>query len=236
MSPIDYPDWQLAINGYWKYLDIQQRKQGSKSGVKDNGNRAGATGGKQMSALQSAVSELWQSDPSLSVEIRYDTSADLPAYFRPAKNWDLIVLYRGALIAAIEFKSQRGPSFGNNFNNRTAQRGLFGTLKPWFGFLMLVEDTDKSTNPVRLPKNMPFPPDPIFEGESYIGRYRIFFERMVSEGYYDAAALVTAKEGSGDFDEPSPALSLANLAAAISARLAYIKALPDAQFDAMVGR
>lgn len=249
MSPIDYPDWQLAINGYWKYLDIQQRKQGSKSGVKDNGNRAGATGGKQMSALQSAVSELWQSDPSLSVEIRYDTSADLPAYFRPAKNWDLIVLYRGALIAAMEFKSQRGPSFGNNFNNRTeealglaadpqmaAQRGLFGTLKPWFGFLMLVEDTDKSTNPVRLPKNMPFPPDPIFEGESYIGQYRIFFERMVSEGYYDAAALVTAKEGSGDFDEPSPALSLANLAAAISARLAYIKALPDAQFDAMVGR
>lgn len=117
-----------------------------------------------------------------------------------------------------------------------AQRGLFGTLKPWFGFLMLVEDTDKSTTPVRLPKNMPFPPDPIFEGESYIGRYRIFFERMVSEGYYDAAALVTAKEGSGDFDEPSPALSLANLAAAISARLAYIKALPDAQFDAMVGR
>lgn len=116
------------------------------------------------------------------------------------------------------------------------ERGLFGTLKPWFGFVMLVEKATGSTKPVRVPTNMPFPADPVFKGESYIGRYRIFFERMVAEGNYDAVALITAQAHSGEYEEPSPALSLANLEAAIMARIAYIKALPDSSFDAMVRR
>lgn len=45
----------------------------------------------------------------------------LPGYFRPTKLWDLLVIYKGELIAAIELKSQVGPSFGNNFNNRTEE-------------------------------------------------------------------------------------------------------------------
>lgn len=75
----------------------------------------------------------------------------------------------------MEFKSQRGPSFGNNFNNRTeealglaadsqmaVERGLFGRLKPWFGFVMLVERAKGSLGAVRVPSNMPFPADTIF--------------------------------------------------------------------------
>lgn len=46
-------------------------------------------------------------------------SVELPGFFRPTKEWDIIVLVDGNLIAAIELKSQIGPSFGNNFNNRT---------------------------------------------------------------------------------------------------------------------
>ena len=42
----------------------------------------------------------------------------LPGFFRPTKLWDLLVINQGKLIAAIEFKSQVGPSFGNNANNR----------------------------------------------------------------------------------------------------------------------
>jgi hypothetical protein len=45
----------------------------------------------------------------------------LPGYFRPTKLWDLLVINEGRLIAALEFKSQVGPSFGNNFNNRTEE-------------------------------------------------------------------------------------------------------------------
>ena len=45
----------------------------------------------------------------------------LPGFFRPTKLWDVVVIDGGRLIAALEFKSQVGPSFGNNFNNRTEE-------------------------------------------------------------------------------------------------------------------
>lgn len=241
--------WNAAVLGYWEGLDLQAAKQGRASGLKDVGNRAAVTGGNQMDALQQAVATIWKSDPDLPLEVRSARSNHLPAYFRPVKNWDLLVLYRGALIAAMEFKSQRGPSFGNNFNNRTeealglaadsqmaVERGLFGKLKPWFGFLMLVERAPKSLKPVRTPRNMPFPIDPIFRDTSYIERYRIFFERMVTEGNYDCAALITAEAGSGEFIEPSAGLSFANLEASIRARMEYIKALPDDVFNDLTER
>lgn len=125
-----------------------------------------------MDDIQNVVAALWQRDSAITLEVRTTGKNNLPAYFRPAKNWDLIVLYRGSLVAAMEFKSQRGPSFGNNFNNRTkealglaadsqmaVERGLFGKLKPWFGFFMLVERAKKSLEPVRIPTNMSFPAD-----------------------------------------------------------------------------
>lgn len=236
--------WRAAILGYWEGLDLQQAKQGEATGVKDTGNRAAVTGGKQMNALQDVVASIWSAESEITLEVRTSGHNNLPAYFRPAKNWDLLVLYRGALIAAMEFKSQRGPSFGNNFNNRTeealglaadsqmaAERGLFGHLKPWFGFVMFVERAPGSLSTVAVPRNMPFSADPIFAGASYIDRYRIFFERMVVERNYDAAALLTAEAGSTDYVEPSAVLSLANLEAEIRARIAYIKSLPEAVFD-----
>lgn len=245
MSDLSSEDvWRAAMLGYWSGLDLQQAKQGEASGIKDAGNRAAVTGGKQMDAMQEAVAELWRKDPDIALEVRTTGHNNLPAYFRPAKNWDLLVLYRGSLIAAMEFKSQRGPSFGNNYNNRTeealglaadsqmaVERGLFGKLKPWFGFIMLVERAPGSLSPVRVPGRMPFPADPIFVGASYIERYRIYFERMVTEGNYDAAALITAEAGSDEYIVPSPSLSLANMEAAIRARVEYVKALPDEVFD-----
>lgn len=239
--------WRTAVAGYWESLDAQQLKQGGATGIKDTGNRAAVTGGKQMDLMQATFAGIWRSDPDITLEVRTTGHNNLPAYFRPAKNWDLLVLYRGSLIAAMEFKSQRGPSFGNNYNNRTeealglaadsqmaVERGLFGHLKPWFGFLMLVERATGSLTPVAVPRRMPFPADPIFTGASYIERYRIYFERMVVEGNYDAAALITAEAGSSDFVEPSAALSFANLEASIRARIAYIKSLPDDVFDELV--
>ncbi len=114
-------------------------------------------------------------------------------------------------------------------------RGLFGRLKPWFGFVMLVEQAKGSIAPVRIPKNMLCPADETFEGASYIDRYRIFFERMVAEGNYDAAVLITSEAGGNQYAEPSSGLSLANLEAAIRARIAYIKSLPDYVFDQLIG-
>ena len=35
------------------------------------------------------------------------------------KQWDLVLVIDGQLVGAVELKSHIGPSFGNNFNNRT---------------------------------------------------------------------------------------------------------------------
>lgn len=246
-SLISKENWGSAIQAYWSSLENQARKQGELSGIKDTGNRSAVTGGKQMDALQAVVASIWQIDPGVTFEVRTSGQTNLPAYFRASKNWDLLVLYRDALVAAMEFKSQRGPSFGNNFNNRTEEalglaadsqmaieRGLFGHLKPWLGYVMLVESAERSITPVKVPSGMPFPADAIFHGASYIDRYKIFFERMVAEDNYDAAALITSQAGSANYSEPSPSLSLANFEAAIRSRIAYIKALPDEIFDEIV--
>ncbi|MFQ5730365.1 MAG: PaeR7I family type II restriction endonuclease [Planctomycetaceae bacterium] len=96
--------------------------------------------------------------------IHTSTSLELPGYFRPEKKWDLIVVDGNVLVAAIEFKSQIGPSFGNNFNNRseeaigTAQdiwtayrEGAFQTSdRPWLCYVMMLEDCLRSTSPVSV--------------------------------------------------------------------------------------
>ena len=46
---------------------------------------------------------------------------ELPGFFRPTKQWDLLVVRDQHLLAAMELKAQVGPSFGNNFNNRTEE-------------------------------------------------------------------------------------------------------------------
>jgi len=74
------------------------------------------------------------------------TKLEIPGFYRPEKKWDLLVVSDGNLLASIEFKSQIGPSFGNNYNNRTEEalgnatdlltayrEGVFKlSNRPWF--------------------------------------------------------------------------------------------------------
>lgn len=97
-------------------------------------------------------------------EIHQRVSVELPGFFRPTKEWDIVVVADGNLVAAIELKSQIGPSFGNNFNNRTEEalgtamdiwtayrEGAFSTSPaPWLGYLLLLEDCPESRRPVSV--------------------------------------------------------------------------------------
>jgi hypothetical protein len=112
-------------------------------------------------------------------------------------------LNEGKLVAAIEFKSQVGPSFGNNANNRceealgtavdlkTAFReGAFGgSRKPFVGYLILLEDAPASRKPVTdvSPNFRVFPE---FKGASYAERYNILCKKLMSEELYAAAAVI----------------------------------------------
>ena len=168
-----------------------------------------------------------------------DRGIELPGYFRPTKRWDLIVVHEGQLLAVVELKSQVGPSFGNNFNNRTEEavgsatdiwtafrEGAFGeTRRPWLGYLFMLERSDRSVKPVsvREPHYSVFPE---FKDASYANRYQIMCRRLVWEGLYTEAAFLTStrKDARGtSISEPAKDLAIRpfcqSLAASVSIAL-----------------
>ena len=160
----------------------------------------------------------------------------LPGYFRRTKLWDLLVIDRCALIAAIEMKSQVGPSFGNNFNNRTEEaigtahdlwtayrENDFGEQpRPFVGWMMLVEDSPDSRSAVR--ESSPhFPVFPEFQGASYLKRYDILCQRLVKEQLYTTASVITSPRtavNTGDYTELSTMTSLKTFVTAFAGHIA----------------
>jgi type II restriction enzyme len=160
----------------------------------------------------------------------------LPGYFRPTKLWDLLVSHRGVLVAAIELKSQVGPSFGNNFNNRaeeaigtahdfwTAYReGALGPQpRPFVGWLMLVEDAPQSRSPVRDAAPH-FPIFDEFKGASYLARYDLLCQKLVREQLYTSACVIASPRiaaQTGEFSELSAMTSLRTFVAALAGHVA----------------
>jgi hypothetical protein len=158
-----------------------------------------------MGALEVLVVDVLKESGLEELSIKTRLGLELPGYFRAEKKWDLIVISKGQLVCALEFKSQVGPSFGNNFNNRseeaigssvdiwTAYReGLFGpSPRPFLGYFFLLEDCPRVHSPVRLAQPH-FKADQIFQGASYIKRYELLCRRLVLERNYDAACLTLA--------------------------------------------
>lgn len=192
-----------AIKAFWQTRDDAKQKQ-KKSGKPDQGERAGVTGGKNMDGFSSLVVDVVKANGLPHAEIhRQRTVLTLPGYFRPTKLWDLLVIDKGRLIAAVEFKSHVGPSFGNNFNNRTEEaigtshdlwtayrEGAFGEQeRPFVGWLMVVEDAPGSRAPVK-DKSPHFPVLPDFVGASYLKRYDILCQKLVKEQLYTAASVL----------------------------------------------
>jgi len=230
-----------AIRSYWKVRAAQAAKQAT-SGRIDAGLRGAVTGGGHLDAIAMLLEDLFVKlgfPPSM---IRRKTNIELPGYYRPTKKWDLIVADSKRLVAAIEFKSQVGPSFGNNFNNRSEeaignavdvwrayQEGTFGGSPSMAGLLLPLGEAPKSTAPVRLAKAL-FPVEEIFENTSYRDRYRILCQRLVRERLYDAACFVTcSRDPAVPVSQADGELSFSNFVAEITGRAAYIHALPEGQ-------
>lgn len=226
-----------AVKHFWKVRAGQASRQGAASGQRDRGARQAVTGGKQMAAFESLVSELLQEAGISREAIECRNRLELPGYFRPEKKWDLLVILDGSLLASIEFKSQVGPSFGNNYNNRTEEalgnatdlwtayrEGAFKlSRRPWLGYLFLLEESPRSLAPVDV-REPHFPVFEEFQRASYAQRYEILLTKLVRERLYDAACLLlsNAKKGmrSGDFVEPSPELGFRTFASSLVAHAA----------------
>lgn len=199
---------QAAVQSFWDARARQQQKQ-VEAGKIDAGTRGAVTGGSQMGALEMLLTDVLVDaglDPS---HIRARTALELPGYYRPEKKWDLLVVVDGQLLLAVEFKSQVGPSFGNNFNNRTEEaignaediwtayrEGRFGRHQaPFLGYFFLLEDCARVHAPVGVAEPY-FEVDPIFKGASYAKRYEVLCERLMLERKYSATCLTLATKDS----------------------------------------
>jgi hypothetical protein len=137
-------------------------------------------------------------------------AVELPGFFRPTKEWDFLVVCDHRLIAAIEAKSQVGPSFGNNFNNRTEEaigsaldlwtafreKAYLDSPQPFLGYFFILEDCDPSNRPVSV-QEPHFKVLPEFVGASYMRRYELFCRKLVLERHYTASAFITSSSLTG---------------------------------------
>lgn len=226
-----------AVRHFWSTRRRQSERQGNEND-RDRGSRSAVTGGKQMDGFVRLVRELLMTAGVPETSIAADRRVELPGWFRAEKKWDLVVVHGGDLIAAMEFKSQIGPSFGNNFNNRTEEalgsatdiwaayrEGAFKpSSRPFLGYLMLLEDCDRSRAPVKVVEPH-FPVFPEFRGASYRTRYTIVVEKLLRERLYDSACFLLsdpASSAAGIYSEPHPELTFARFVAPLLAHVAPI--------------
>ncbi len=233
---------QEAVQSYWDARAKNKEKQ-AQSGKIDAGTRGEVTGGTQMGALEVLVADILCATGLERLDVRTRTSLELPGYFRATKKWDLIVVSKGQLVLAMEFKSQAGKSIGNNVNNRSEEavgsakdiwtafrEGRFGNApSPFLGYLFLLEDRDNVKRPVAN-KEPYFPVDPVFRGDarkaknnpdrfqgvSYGKRYELLCRRLVLERLYNSACFIMATNSKVTrITQPAEDLTFKRFAAAL---------------------
>lgn len=190
-----------AIKIFWETRDSQKNAESEKE-IKDAGNRRAVTGGKQLDGLLQLL-YIVAIDTGIPSECIYIKGNQLPGYFRPTKDWDMLIISpTRKLIAVLELKSQVG-SFGNNFNNRTEEalgsaidlwtayreKAFPNQSSPWLGYLMVVEKSNKSTSKIRVAEPY-YPVFKEFKNTSYIERYKLFCEKLMLERLYTQCCLI----------------------------------------------
>ena len=216
---INYEDrLRQAVRFFWKGRQDAAKKKIA-AGKLDQGNRGAVTGGKNLDAFRDMIIDLVHHHGPKGCEVhRGKTMVVLPGFFRPTKQWDLLIVHDNRLLAAFELKSLCGPSFGNNANNRCEEaigsgydfrkaqsEGLFGPgAAPFLGYMLLVEDDIRSQKSVKA-DSPHFPTDKIFHSSSYQQRMRILCERLVEQQLYTCASLLVAPNStkSGDSSDLS---------------------------------
>jgi len=226
-----------AISHFWSTRAKQANRHGAKSGARDAGARTAVTGGHQMDGFISLVREYLCANGLPQTQVYCGEEVELPGWYRPEKQWDLLIVAEGELLAGIEFKSQVG-SFGNNYNNRTEEaigsavdiwaayrEGAFKpSARPWLGYMMLLEEAPGSMRPVKA-RQPHFKVFPEFKEASYGRRYEILLTKLVRERLYDSACfLLSSAKGrvKGDYREPAPELTFEKFMASLLARATAI--------------
>jgi hypothetical protein len=228
-------DIQHAIEDFWFKRDSQT------SQLEDGGRAGGAARANgHMGGFTRLVAKTF-SDAGLPQSCIRMGQPYLPGYYRVRKQWDLVVVYKNTLVAAVEFKSQAG-SVGKNINNRFEEalgtatdtraaqdkNQTYGDVPPWLAYVLVLQETPETEKTDRSTRAL-FPTDPEFEGMSYNQRYQEMLRRFIGESVYQAGWFVTTKrtEGAVTYLEPLATATAKALATAIEGRIAWVKSVVD---------
>ncbi len=228
-----------AVKHFWSTRERQLKKQGE-SGKKDSGARGSATGGAQMDGFVKVLADaIVECGVPRDCIFTSKGKVVLPGFYRPTKQWDILVVEEGNLLAVIELKSIVG-SFGNNFNNRVEEslgsavdlwraykNEQFGVnTRPFAGYFLLVEDAEGSRRKVNLSAPH-FDALPEFANTSYQQRFVQLGRKLVLDRHYESVCIIVSERYSGskgEFNEPDQDLDSDNFVARLKAHIkAYRK-------------
>ena len=228
-------DFESAVAGYWNAKQLQNDLSTIKNKVGE-GTAGSVRAGKHFDGIAALLAKFFLEAgyPPEAIRVTKAQKLELPGYYRPQKQWDVVVAYKGTLVAAFELKALGGPSFGNNYNNRVeealgsavdlrraALADLYPGEKPWLGYFFIMEDHAKSRSAVQ-PADGAFAVERIWHGASYQKRFAIFCERLMVEGLYDSVCYITSSAADPRPVELVPSLNWQHFSAAIHARITYL--------------
>lgn len=227
-------DTEALLTNFWAQKSAAARLQieQGRAGVGDQARSA-----KHMQNLNVFVHQMFIDAGLEESEVMMGKS--IPGYYRRSKNWDVVAVHKGHLVAVVELKSQVG-SEGNNGNNRieealgntfdatTTQEltQVFGKLPVWSVFCMVFGSDPSTAKPVRLRGTPVFPIDSAFTGMTYGRQWEIAIERFIKTKVYDAGWMLSSwldSDGNMQYNEPVPTATLETLQTQIEARVKFAK-------------
>jgi len=198
-----------AVKSFWKSQEgaLLAKKESSRP---DTGKRGAVTSGKHLHSFIDLIGEIVRENGLEAASLRrHGSQATIPGFFRATKDWDLLIVHQGMLVAAIEMKSM-GSSFGNNLNNRAEEilgqsldflkaheRRVFRDCpKPFLGYCVVLADSPKIHRPVSS-TSPHFDVLPEFAKAGYAQRFNLLCRKMVGEEMYSEAALLLSEPEAG---------------------------------------
>jgi hypothetical protein len=226
---------QAAVSLFWT------KRVGQMAALADGGAAGGAArAAGHMNGIRDLVKSIFIDAGMPRDSIEYEPY--LPGFYRARKRWDMAVKYKGALVAALEFKSQVG-SVGKNLNNRFEEAlgtgtdtwaaqtrfAAYGEVPPWLGYVFVLREDKETERPNRRITAL-FPADPAFKGMSYNQRYQEMLKRFMGDNIYQAGWFITTRmdgEGRVSYAEPLATASGKAFRTAVQGRVNYVRSVLD---------
>jgi hypothetical protein len=169
------------------------------------GGRETAVKGTALDRMATCIEDIIK-DISTDFSILKGRKASVPGFFRPSKNWDIVIKRDNVILAVIELKSLTR-SHGNNFNNRVEESlGNAIDLRvyhehmemtcPFIGYLLLIDDsveTNKKRNTSSAHGTLEK-----FKNTGYFERAHILCDHLNSKNIYHSAQVISYQHISGD--------------------------------------